>query len=242
MFKKESLILSCSVLLFVGCGGGGGGSSTPTIQKYDLYSYSLNPSVLSEDKISVENNTFTIYADNVQTIKYVDATVYNKNSSNKINEYEFHNNTISTIDQYNQLIASKTVFAEFEILTDVIKYTYFYDNSVEVITRNVAIGEKIISETDTDGSVWTCNLNKHYDTINVKDTINSFFGKEYSTSTKTYNDVIEEICVDSVSDEVLHSFLAKDIGLIFQLNTETLTTGVKEERFLVVDSHVLLTK
>lgn len=241
MFKKNLLMLSVCASLFIGCGGGGG-SSTPTVEKYDAYNYLFNPIVLSEDKIAIKNIAYKKYEDGIQTINNKSAYVNIKNSDNKIDEYYLYNQAILTIEQYNQLISTEIASGQYVVISEEIKYTDYDDNSIDTYKRNLVIGDKIFTETQSDGSIWTCNLNKHYDIISVKDTINSFFGKEYSNSSKTYSDVIEETCTSSVTDEVHNAYFAKNIGFIFYVNKETLSSGVKEESFQIVDSHVLLTK
>jgi hypothetical protein len=231
-----TLILTAAI--FTGCGGGGGSSSTT----YDLYSYLVNPEILTNDKVVSTSHHYVEYLDGVENFSTDDHTLHQKYDDDSVEEYLYSSSFISNTTEYNNNIGSMTPDYQLDISDTKLIDTYLAGSIDYKLKRVLSIGDIISSETTDTGSTDTCNLSKHYESINIKDRIESFYNTtSYSSIDKTYNDVIEIICTDSFTNEEDYTYHAKNKGLILGVYDINVTSGVKKHsmsymtKYLVID-------
>lgn len=226
--KKRSLgILLLAATIFTGCGGGGGGSSSTTT--YDFYDYMFNPEVLENDKVVSSRYYEVSYLDGVEDYTNSNAQLEQKYDDDSIEEYRYMSSFITNTTDYHNYISSEIPSSQYDISETKIVEIDLSDSSQFDYKRNILIGDKIYEEITDTGSTFTCNLSKHYDSINIKDTIESFYNTtSYSSIDKTYSDVLEAICTDSLTDEENYIYFSKNVGFILGMYNETETSGQKE--------------
>jgi hypothetical protein len=240
--KKRILgTLVLTATIFTGCGGGGGGSSTTT--SYDFYSYLVNPEILTNDKVVSAKYHDVTYLDGVQDSTSTDNILSQKYDDNSIEEYYYMTSSITNTTEYYNNISSQIASSQYDISGTKIVEIDLYDSSQYDIKRIISIGDKISENITNTGSTYTCNFSKHYDSINIKDTIESFYNTtSYASIDKTYSDVLELICTDSLTDEENYVYFSKNIGLIFGMYNETETSGEKENFIKFLTSYYVIDK
>ncbi len=239
--KKRILgTLVLTAAIFTGCGGGGGGSSSTT---YDMYSYLVNPEILTNDKVVSISHHYVEYLDGVESFSTDDHTLHQKYDDDSIEEYLSSPSFISNTTEYNNNIGSMTPDYQLDISDTKIIETYLAGSIDYELKRVLSIGDMIYSELTYTGSTYTCNLSKHYESINIKDRIESFYNTtSYSSIDKTYNDVIEMICTDSFTNEENYTYYAKNKGLILEMYDINLTSGVKEHTMTYMTKNLVIDK
>ena len=237
-------ILGALVLIatiFTGCGGGGGGSSTTT--SYDFYSYLVNPEILTSDKVVSAIYHDVTYLDGVQKYYDYDNSLYQKYDDDSIEEYYYMTSSITNTTEYYNNISSQIPSSQYDISDTKMVEIDLYDSSQFDIKRIISIGDKISENITDTGSTFTCNFSKHYDSINIKDTIESFYNTtSYASIDKTYSDVLELICTDSLTDEENYIYFSKNKGFIFGMYNETTTSGEKENLISFLSSYYVIDK
>lgn len=261
---KTALVASATVFL-VACGGGNSSSQATTDNeqatnnpsdssaqndnvssgKYDLYEYDYEPKVLENNKVAY--NVTEFYSNDVlgndshlttYEISYKDETIDNR-IINVQSNYEV------TQDTYQAMIEKKeyTNYNTEDISDDKIITTLIKNSSVQSVTidkRKASIGEKISISSKTNGveNTVSCSLNKHYDSINTKEVVDSFYNGKYNMDVdKTYNDILELKCIDSSDTTYLsYIYLAKDIGPVVSVysglnSTSDLYWYLTEQKF-----------
>ena len=239
--KKRILgALVLTATIFTGCGGGGGGSSSTS---YDFYSYLVNPEILTNDKVVSAKYHDVRYLDGVQKYYDYDNSLYQKYDDDSIEEYYYMTSSITNTTEYYNNISSQIPSSQYDISDTKMVEIDLYDSSQFDIKRIISIGDKISENITDTGSTFTCNFSKHYDSINIKDTIESFYNTtSYASIDKTYSDVLELICTDSLTDEENYVYFSKNIGLIFGMYNETTTSGEKENLISFLSSYYVIDK
>jgi len=239
--KKRILgALVLTATIFTGCGGGGGGSSSTT---YDLYSYLVNPEILTNDKVVSTSHHYVEYLDGVENFSSDDHSLYQKYDDDSIEEYDYASLFISNTTDYYNNVGSMTPDYQLDISDTKLIDTYLAGSIDYELKRVLSIGDIITSVSTNTGSTYTCNLSKHYESINIKDRIDSFYNTtSYSSIDKTYNDVIEMICTDSFTNEEDYTYYAKNKGVILEMYDTNLTSGVKKHTMTYMTKNLVIDK
>ena len=233
MFKKNISLISI-LALFIGCA-----HKEPNLKTYDLTNYWFNMQSLSDNKTLLNKSLIEQYNDGIKSNEYADFTVYKKNKMdlNQIEVYTF----FEDIDNKNLkiMIANKNIDLKYDILKNEIKETFVPENQISNYKRFITINDKVIEEKDLDGGTFICIFSNHYEKINIKDKINSFFNNKYFNEDKIYNNVMELSCKDTFVNGEYHIFMAKDIGNIFFMRKDKIQTST-EESFSILKSQTIL--
>lgn len=232
MFKKN-IYLIIFISLFTGCV-----EKNPEIISYDLSNYWFNMKSLNDNKTILSKSLISQYNDGVKSDEYEDFTLYKKDKTNvnQIEVYTFFEDINS--QNFKAIISEKNADLKYDILKNEINEIYVPENQISNYKRYIKVNDKVIEEK-FEGSVFSCRLSNYYEKINVKDKINTFFNKKYSTEDKSYKDVMELLCNDTSVDGEYFIFMAKDIGNIFYMRKDK-TQGSLEEAFSILESQTIL--
>lgn len=234
MFKKS--ICTISILaLFTGCA-----QKDVSVNGYDLATHWFNIKSLNDNKVVINKNFTEQYNDGHQTSSYEDFNVYKKSKTdlNQIEKYSFFEDINK--QNYKSMISNKSVDLKYNIFANDIKENFEIDvKEISTYKRNIKINDKVIDEKDIDGNKLVCTFTNYYETMNIKDKINSYFKSKYFTKDKNYNNVVELSCKDSLIEGEYYIYMAKDIGTVLFMGKDK-DDGSSEDTFSILDTQTIV--
>ena len=234
MFKKS--IYAIAVLaLFTACA-----QKDVSVNSYDLATHWFNVKSLNDNKVVLNKNFTEQYNDGHKTSSYVDFSVYKKNKAdlNQIEKYSFFEDINK--ENYKLMISNTSVNLKYNIFGDDIKENFELNSKqISSYKRNIKINDKLIEERDIDGKKLVCTFTNYYETMNIKDKINTYFNSKYFTKDINYNNVVEVLCKDSFVEGEYYIYMAKDIGTILFMRKDK-DDGSSEDTFSILDTQTIL--